>query len=85
MFEEPWLSDGVLFDVSLLHERILALQHGLVVEGLPLTTAIAIEQWLRRQTKCGTITVPTTDPRTVITRKSHAHDRAPKQSAERGL
>jgi len=85
MFEEPWLSDGVLFDVSLLHERILALQHGLVVEGLPLTTAIAIEQWLRRQTKCGTITVPTTDPRTVITRTSHAHDRAPKQSAEKGL
>jgi asparagine synthase (glutamine-hydrolysing) len=58
MLDEPWLSDGVLFDLPLIRERISGLQHGFVAEGLLLTAAIGIEQWLRQQVERGTIEWP---------------------------
>lgn len=58
MFDAPWLSDGALFDVSRLRERLAGLEHGNVVEGIPLRAAISMEQWLRSQATSGRIRLP---------------------------
>jgi asparagine synthase (glutamine-hydrolysing) len=55
MLAERWLSDGVLFDVPLLRERLRSAQHGAVSEARLLLVAFAIEQWLRRQSAFGII------------------------------
>jgi asparagine synthase (glutamine-hydrolysing) len=55
MFTEPWESDGYLFDVSLIKERLRVLQHGAIAEGLQLTSAVGIEQWIRQLLARGTI------------------------------
>jgi asparagine synthase (glutamine-hydrolysing) len=51
MLQEPWLSDGVLVDVSLLGDRLRELEHGNVTEAVPLRAAISTEQWLRSEAK----------------------------------
>jgi asparagine synthase (glutamine-hydrolysing) len=55
MFSEPWKSDGHLFDVSLIRERLRGLQHGAIAEGLQLTSAVGVEQWIRQLLVRGTI------------------------------
>jgi hypothetical protein len=60
MFTAPWVSDGTLFDVPLINERLHLLQHGLVTDGLQLTKAVGIEQWMREQVARG-ITRPPPD------------------------
>ena len=55
MVDGGWVSDGVLFDVTILRERLRAVQHGLVPEARLVLIALSIEQWVRRQIALGII------------------------------
>jgi asparagine synthase (glutamine-hydrolysing) len=55
MFAERWVSEDALFNVPLIRERVSGLQHGAVPEGLQLSIAIGIEQWMREQIARGII------------------------------
>jgi asparagine synthase (glutamine-hydrolysing) len=55
LFAERWLSDGILFDTGIIRDRLRYVEHGLVPDTRHLSSAIAIEQWLRRQKDLGVI------------------------------
>lgn len=49
MFNEPWLSDGQMFNVADMRKEIFDAIHGVSQNGMPLRAAIGIELWLRLQ------------------------------------
>src|SRR5579883_1620248 len=61
IFSEPWLSDGVILDASLLKRSFeLALQ-GSTHDEMALISALAIEQWLRSLVRHVQIAMPMTN------------------------
>jgi asparagine synthase (glutamine-hydrolysing) len=53
LFEDAWLSEGVVVDSVALRNHLEAVQHGTSGEGQAIRSAIAIEQWLRSQLRYG--------------------------------
>jgi len=49
LFQDGWLSDGLVVDTATLREHLAAVQHGSLGDGMALRSAIGIEQWLRTQ------------------------------------
>jgi asparagine synthase (glutamine-hydrolysing) len=53
MFDEPWLSDGVLIDAAQLRNELLEIDHGSSTLTSLMLSAVSVEQWLRVQVKRG--------------------------------
>lgn len=47
LFDEPWLSDGVVSHASLIREHLELALHGSTDDALALISAVGIEQWMR--------------------------------------
>jgi len=55
MFDEPWLTDELLVDATLLRKELDGIEHGANQNGLQMHSAVGIEQWLRAQMGRGTV------------------------------
>jgi asparagine synthase (glutamine-hydrolysing) len=55
LFAEDWLSNTTVVDAAMLRQHLKAAQHGALSEGMELRAALGIEQWLRSQTRLGTL------------------------------
>jgi len=53
MFNQPWLSDGILMDAAQLQRELLEVGHGLNTLTPLMLSAISVEQWLRVQVERG--------------------------------
>ena len=58
LFNDGWVSDGLVVDTALVRNELQAVQKGVSAEGIPLLSAIAIEQWLRALIARGCIEMP---------------------------
>jgi asparagine synthetase B (glutamine-hydrolysing) len=55
LFQDRWLTDGLVVDTAVLQKHLAAAQRGSPIDAIALRTAIGIEQWLRAQIKHGTV------------------------------
>lgn len=58
MFDDPWLSDGVVGDASSIRKRLELASHGSTDDALVLMSAIGIEQWMRCLARHARVAMP---------------------------
>ncbi|HEV2171947.1 MAG TPA: asparagine synthase-related protein, partial [Nitrospira sp.] len=58
LFDEPWLSDGVVIDASLIREHLELALHGSTDDALALISAVGIEQWMRSLVRHVSVALP---------------------------
>lgn len=58
LFKERWLSHPMIVDASCVRRRLGEVEHGTTPETTALLRALGIEQWLRSQSRMGTIELP---------------------------
>lgn len=63
LFEEDWLSDGLIVDAALLREHLSAVQRGAPGNGMALRSALGIEHWLRTEFRRGVLNLNSTGMR----------------------
>ena len=71
LFENRWLTDGLVVDASMLQKHLVAVQHGSLGEAMALRSAIGIEHWLRTQIRYGTLEFKSSS-----TKRAAVHERA---------